>query len=99
MDFKYDGDFSERDIPLIYEEHTGARTDIRVLKRYNTNNGYLALVHMYKKYYLFFVHKRYITLEVVELISGNVDLGAAQNTEDIAKIIGAEEIAKETTGE
>lgn len=88
----FDGNFSERDIPLIYEQHTGARTNIRTIRRYKTKNGYVALVHMYERYCLFFADESYVVIEVSELIAGKSDIGAIEATGHIAKIIGAEQL-------
>jgi hypothetical protein len=89
----YEGNFSERDVSLIYEESVGARCDIKVIDRYKTQNGYMALVFLYGRYCLFFVNDYYLRFRHTQISKIYSEEGAIEIANDIASSIGAEKMA------
>lgn len=89
----YEGNFSEQDIRLIYEGHRMTIPDIKVIARYKTQKGYMALVFLYEGYCLFFVRDDYLQFQEMKTVGCFNEQNALEVADDIASSIGAEKTA------
>jgi hypothetical protein len=98
MNQQYEGNFTEHDISLLYEERVGCRHDMKVVRRYRTVNGYMAIVHLLDRYRIFFISCNFDNneyeppLRACPMYASLTEFGAIEKMEDIAHIVGAWEL-------
>jgi hypothetical protein len=91
---RYEGNFTEQDIRLMLEDLWQTTADIKVISRYKTAKGYMALILAYGQYNLCFTQQDYIAIVTAMLgkVSSYTELLAREEVLNVAKAIEAEKM-------